>query len=76
MNRDFLEGDLPCEESIARFAARLEQYAATLPPRERRSLETILLRAMDPLERIAWRDTAELLDPREEALLRSLTEER
>ena len=67
--------DLPDEQAIASFAARLEAYAVGLPERERQALETLLIRAMDPVERMRWRQTAGLLDPREEALLRSLADE-
>jgi hypothetical protein len=63
------------EPTIAAFAERLDAYASTLSERERDALKTLLLRAMDPLERMRWRDTSMLLDPREEALLQALAGE-
>jgi hypothetical protein len=60
------------DATIDAFVTRLETYAAALTESERRALATIILRAMDPLERMRWRDPADLLDPREEAVLRAL----
>ncbi len=69
------DSDLPDEMAVATFAARLEAYAETLPERERDVLMAMIYRAMDPLERLRWRDTSALLDPREEALLRAIADE-
>lgn len=63
------------EQAIASLAARLEAYATGLTAHERRVLETIILAAMDPVERMRWRDPAAVLDPREEAFLNALADE-
>lgn len=66
----------PDEGAVAAFADRLDAYAQTLSPRERRTLETMILLAMDPIDRIRWRrDPAALLSPREEAFLQALAKE-
>jgi hypothetical protein len=72
--------DLPAdtdldEDALAAFAKRLGEYAAGLDPRDRTALKTLLMRAMDPIERMRWRDAADLLSPAEEATLRSLLDE-
>ena len=66
---------LPDEQTVAAFGARLEAYAATLPEREHQMLQILILRAMDPVERMRWRDLEALLSDREEAVLRALAEE-
>jgi hypothetical protein len=63
------------EEAIKTFADRLEAYAAQLPEREREALQSIIIRATDPIERIRWRDVTGVLEPHEEAFLRSLADE-
>lgn len=63
---------IPDEQTIANLAARLEAYAETLSEAEREALKTIVLRAMDPIERMRWRDEADLLTERESAVLRAL----
>ena len=62
-------------EAVAGFAARLSAYAADLSAEDRLALSTLLLRAMDPLERMRWRDAAQLLSPAEEATLRQLLQD-
>jgi hypothetical protein len=64
------------EQAVTEFASRLATFAAELPARERAALNTILMRAMDPIERMRWRDAADLLSPGEEAVLNRLLEER
>jgi hypothetical protein len=64
------------EQAVTEFASRLATFAADLPPRDRAALNALLVRAMDPLERMRWRDAAELLSPSEEALLNRLLDER
>jgi hypothetical protein len=64
--------DMFDERAITAFAVRLDAYAATLSTREREALMIILVRAMDPVERMRWREAASLLDESEEAVLRSL----
>jgi hypothetical protein len=63
------------EDAVAAFAARLSAHAADLSAHDRLVLSTMLLRAMDPLERMRWRDAAQLLSPSEEAVLRQLLDE-
>jgi hypothetical protein len=72
--------DLPAdsdldEDALAAFARRLGDYAAGLNARDRTALKTLLMRAMDPIERMRWREAADLLSPAEEATLRSLLDE-
>jgi hypothetical protein len=61
--------------ALAAFAARLSAYASELSQQDRLALSTLLLRAMDPLERMRWRDAAQLLSPGEEAVLLQLLEQ-
>jgi hypothetical protein len=60
------------EADLASFAAHLDQYAATLDPRDRRLLELVLYRALSPLEQLRLRDAAGLLDDEERAVLAEL----
>jgi hypothetical protein len=62
-------------ETVQAFAQRLEAFAAQLSDRERQALESLVLRAMDPLERISLRDPGGLLEPHEEALLQEIESE-
>lgn len=62
-------------ETVQAFAQRLEAFAAQLSDRERQVLESLVLRAMDPLERISLRDPGCLLEPDEEALLQEIESE-
>ena len=59
-------------ETIEAFAEHLEAFAAQLSDRERQALANLLLRAMDPLERISLGDASDLLEPHEEALLQEM----
>lgn len=68
--------DTPSAATIAAFSERLEAYASTLPQREQQALTVILLRSMDPIERMRWRDPRSLLDSQELAVLQKLQEER
>jgi len=63
------------DQVLAAFAAHLDAYAAELSDRERGTLMTILVRAMDPLERIRWRDIASILTPNEASVLNELLHE-
>jgi hypothetical protein len=65
------QGDFD-QETIAQFSAKLEQYAAGLPEREQRLLLTLLVAAMDPIDRIAMFKGDQLLNGAEEAYLRTL----
>jgi hypothetical protein len=56
------------------FGRHLEAYARTLEPRDRLVLRLLILRAMDPVERIRWTSPADLLDEGQEALLQDLAE--
>ena len=60
------------EEAIESFSVRLDAYAATLPERERKALELIMLAAMDPHSRMQWRNATDVLSAREEAELSAL----
>jgi hypothetical protein len=62
-------------ETVQAFAQRLEAFAAQLSDRERQALESLVLRSMDPLERISLRDPGSLLEPHEEALLQEIESE-
>jgi hypothetical protein len=72
--------DLPAdtdldEDALAAFAVRLGAYAAGLSARDQAALKALLMRAMDPIERMRWRDAADLLSPAEEETLRALLDE-
>lgn len=71
-NRDATPDVTSDPETVAAFAARLEAYAASLSSRERQVLEVLLLAAMDPIERMRWRRTEDVLNPEEEAVLAAL----
>jgi hypothetical protein len=62
-------------ETIEAFAEHLEAFAAQLSDRERHALANLLLRAMDPLDRISLSDASGLLEPHEEALLEEMESE-
>ena len=64
------------EQTVATFAARLEAYAVDLPEREREILGAILIRAMDPLERMGLQNPSSILGPHEEAVLRTLADKK
>ena len=70
-----LAGDAAGEDALVALAGRLEAYAAGLPQREQEMLMLLLLRAMDPVDRMGLRDAATLLAPREAAFLRTLARE-
>ncbi len=53
------------DDVLASFAARLDDYASSLPSRERRALDVLLLRAMSPLDRIRAQRLDGLLTPDE-----------
>jgi uncharacterized protein len=57
---------------MRRLAERLNEYALTLPEREKHVLFEMLLRAMEPLDRFRYMRTSDLLSPDEEAVLCSL----
>jgi hypothetical protein len=63
------------EQTIQAFAARLDAFAAQLSDRERQMLTRIVVRSLDPLERLSLRDVNGLLEPDEEALLQALERE-
>lgn len=63
------------QRALAAFTARLDEYAAGLPPREQRLLEVIIYRAMSPLERVRAQGDVGLLTPDEERLLSELDED-
>jgi hypothetical protein len=54
------------------FAESLKAFAGTLPQRERELLQLVVLRAMDPLERVRWASPPDVLDDGQEALLQDL----
>lgn len=54
------------------FAKRLNGYAASLTRVERRILAMIILGAMDPIERMRWRNEDDLLQTEEAEILREL----
>jgi hypothetical protein len=60
------------EDVAARLAWRLDRFAAGLTAQERRTLLSLLLRAMDPIERAGLRRVADVLDPSEESIVRQL----
>jgi hypothetical protein len=60
------------EADLDGFADRLAAFAATLNHDDRVTLNAMLLRAMDPMERMHWRNRSELLSPAEDATLRQL----
>jgi hypothetical protein len=61
--------------ALTAFAARLAAFAQDLDERDRAALDAILLRAMEPLERMHWRNEAELLSATEDASLRALLDQ-
>jgi hypothetical protein len=60
------------DETLLGFASRLERFAESFSSQERRALETLLIRAMDPLDRAVLRGAAGGFDPAEEAIVRAL----
>ena len=62
------------EEDVRRLAESLNEYALTLPEREKHALCDMLLQAMAPLDRFLYVKTSDLLSPDEEAVLHSLEE--
>ena len=60
---------------MRRLAESLNEYALTLPEREKRALYEMLLRAMEPLDRFRYLRASDLLSSDEEAVLRSLEKE-
>jgi hypothetical protein len=60
------------DATVAAFADHLEEFASTLPERERELLAALLLSAMDPLDRMRLRAPGEVLTPTEAAVLRAL----
>ena len=56
------------------LAERLEAFSGDLTERDRVLLEIVLLSAMDPLDRLRWRDASRLLNAREVELLDRLVE--
>ncbi len=60
------------EDVISSLAERLELFAESLPPQDRSALETLILRAMDPIARMELRDVSTLLNEREIAVMRAL----
>ena len=70
-----MRDDLMSGETVQAFAQRLEAFAAQLSDRERQALESLVLRAMDPLERISLRDAGDLLESHEEELLQKIESE-
>jgi len=54
------------EEDMRRLAESLNEYALTLPEREKRALYEMLLRAMEPLDRFRYLRTSDLLSSDEE----------
>jgi hypothetical protein len=58
--------------AVSVFAEHVNDYANTLSPRECKVLQLLLLRAMDPVERIRWTSAPHLLDEGQEALLQEL----
>jgi hypothetical protein len=65
-------GDPPGQEALLALAGRLEAYAAALPEHDQQLLKVLLLRAMDPVDRIGLRDVDSVLDAREAAYLDTL----
>ncbi len=43
--------------------------------REREVLLALIVQAMDPIERLRWRDTSGILNQHEEAMLRAIVDE-
>jgi hypothetical protein len=64
------------EDTVTALAAHLEVFADTLSEHERRLLAGLLWSVLDPLERMRFRDPAELLSPQEAEILRALESER
>ena len=60
---------------MRRLAEKLNEYAITLPEREKHALFEMLLRAMEPLDRFRYLRTSDILSSDEEAVLRSLEKE-
>ena len=63
------------KKDVRGLAESLDEYALTLPGREKRALHEMLLRAMEPLDRFRHFMTSDLLNPDEEAILCSLEKE-
>ena len=76
MPDEILPDDAPDDAALESYVARLDAFAQTLAPREQKTLETMILMAMDPIERMRYRRDPDLLSDREEAYLRALGEER
>jgi hypothetical protein len=62
-------------EAVRSFAARLETYSETLTEREQQALSSMLIRAMEPIDRIRWAGGPMRLAPEEEAFLQRLDDE-
>jgi hypothetical protein len=63
------------QNHVASFAHRLDSYAASLQTRERLILAAVLVRSMDPLDRMRFKDPSSLLEPDEAAILDMLQKE-
>jgi hypothetical protein len=63
------------ETALSGFADHLDEYAGTLSAREQQVLVLVLLRAMDPLDRVRWTSDPAILDEGQQALLRELDEQ-
>jgi hypothetical protein len=57
-----LERTTPPEDPAVALAAKLSDFATRLPPEEHRTLQAMLVMAMDPLDRQARRLTSVLSD--------------
>ena len=72
LDSEALPADLLESHAIAEFAERLDAYAAGLSARERQALMSLIVRAMDPLTRVAVCGPPDLLKPEERSALESL----
>ena len=63
------------EENMHCLADKLDDYANSLSEHEKQTLFTILLRAMEPLDRFRYLETSDFLSSDEEALLWHLERE-
>lgn len=60
------------KDELRRLAKSLSEYALTLPEVKKHALCEVLLGAMDPLDRLLYVKTSDLLSPAEEAILNTL----
>ena len=75
MDKKSKTGSCFSEDDVSSLAESLNEYAKSLPEKEKNTLMEILLGAMDPLDQFRYIRTSDLLSSEEQAVLRSLEKE-